>query len=215
MSRQISNKTKEIRKMGIGQGKDYKPYITTSEFNSQGTTSVINDWKTGRAIHCLSQGEMLWYYILRWDDNNADIREQFPLNRNLTLKIAKENGFKPPGQRDHIMTTDFLVTEIDGSLHAYSVKSNDNLSQRELQILCIEKIYWSKQGVPFDILFKTKANKTLVANIRLITEFFNPQNVFDKYSAIKHKISIKEYHIDLEHKILTNTDLDKLLEANN
>ena len=37
--------------MGTGVGKDYIPYITTSEFNSQGTTSVIKDWKTGRGVN--------------------------------------------------------------------------------------------------------------------------------------------------------------------
>jgi len=61
MSRQISNKTKKARKMGTGYGKDYKPYITTSEFNSTGTTSVIKDWKNGCGVHCLFQGETLWY----------------------------------------------------------------------------------------------------------------------------------------------------------
>lgn len=42
--------------MGSGYGKDYIPYITTSEFNSQGTTSVVKDWKTGRRVHCIFQG---------------------------------------------------------------------------------------------------------------------------------------------------------------
>ncbi len=55
MSNRLSAKTKAIRKMGQGTGADYKPYITTSEFNSHGTTSVIKDWKTGRAVHCLSR----------------------------------------------------------------------------------------------------------------------------------------------------------------
>ena len=64
---------KRKRKMGTGEGKDYIPYITTSEFNSRGTTSVIKDWKTGRGVHCLSQGETLWYYILRWDDNQRTV----------------------------------------------------------------------------------------------------------------------------------------------
>lgn len=50
MSRRISNNTKNTRGMGKGEGKDYKPYITTSEFNSQGTTSIIKDWKTNRGI---------------------------------------------------------------------------------------------------------------------------------------------------------------------
>lgn len=66
MARKLSNETKLKRKVGTGEGKKYKPYITTSEFNSTGTTTVIKDWKTGRGIHCLSQGEVYWYYILRW-----------------------------------------------------------------------------------------------------------------------------------------------------
>lgn len=66
MSKRLSTASKKKRHMGEGEGKDYKPYITTSEFNSLGTTSVIVDWKTGRGIHCLSQGEAYWYYILRW-----------------------------------------------------------------------------------------------------------------------------------------------------
>lgn len=61
-------KQKKLRGMVTGKGVNYVTYITTSEFNSEGTTSVIKDWKNGRDIHCLSQGETLWYYILRWDD---------------------------------------------------------------------------------------------------------------------------------------------------
>ena len=92
MSNRLSAKTKAIRKMGQGTGADYKPYITTSEFNSHGTTSVIKDWKTGRSIHCMSQGEAMWYYLLRWNDSNIDIREQFPLDNKITVKIADKLG---------------------------------------------------------------------------------------------------------------------------
>ena len=127
MAKRISDKTKQSRKMGTSHGANYIPYLTTSEFNSQGTTSVVEDWKTGRRVHCMSQGEVLWYYILRWDDNNIDIREQFPLDNDLTVKIAYENGFKHPQNDMYVMTTDFLVTEADGSLHAYSVKVDRNL----------------------------------------------------------------------------------------
>ena len=55
MTRRISDKSKQILHMGEGKGKDYVPYILTSEFNSLGTTSIITDWKTGRHIHCMSQ----------------------------------------------------------------------------------------------------------------------------------------------------------------
>ena len=209
MSRRISDKTKELRKMGTGEGAEYKPYITTSEFNSQGTTSVIKDWKTGRGVHCLSQGEMLLYYILRWDDNNTDIREQFPLDLDETVVIAEKMGFAVP--RD-IMTTDLLVTRASGKLAAYSVKANKNLPKRQLELLCIEKQYWLDQGVEYNLVFKDDLNRTLASNIRLVTEFYDPALVFDAISAIKHKIAIKEYKIDLETDILTSEKLLGLLE---
>lgn len=209
MSNRLSAKTKSVRKMGKGTGADYKPYITTSEFNSQGTTSVIKDWKTGRSVHCLSQGEMYWYYILRWNDENVDVREQYPLDYKETVSIANEMGFPLPKE---IMTTDMLVTKIDGTEIAYSIKSNKNLSKRNLQLLCIEKKYWMNQGKECRLVFKTEMNTILASNIRLVTEFYDPSRVFDKISAIKHRIAIKKYQIDMEHEILNERMLLNLLE---
>lgn len=210
MSRRLSDHTKELRKMGQGEGADYKPYITTSEFNSLGTTSVIRDWKTGRDVHCMSQGEMLLYYILRWDDENIDIREQFPLDYDETVKIAERMGVPVP---KNIMTTDMLVTREDGSYIAYSVKaSKNNLSKRQLELLCIEKQYWLDHGAQYQLVFKTDLNPTLALNIRLVTEFYDVDRVFDTSSAIKHKIAIKKYKFDMEHEILNNHLMFDLLE---
>lgn len=199
---------------GIGKraASEYKPYITTSEFNSNGTTSVVKDWKTGRGVHCLSQGEAILFYILRWDDNNVDIREQFPLDYDETVKIASQMGFLQPKA---VMTTDMLVTLADGNLIAYSVKADRNLNKRQLQLLCVEKQYWLNRNVECRIVFKTDMNSTLASNIRLVTEFYDPALVFDVVSAIKHKIAIKEIRLDMSSKPLDNSILKKLLEVNN
>jgi len=215
MGKRLSDKAKIKRGMGTGSRENYSPWVSAREFNSQGTTSEITDWKTGRQVNCLSQGEALWYYILRWDDSNVDIREQYPLDVNMTVQIADALGFKHPQNSKHIMTTDFLVTKSDNSLHAYSVKSNRNLSNRTLQLLCIEKTYWNNKGCPYTILLKSDANKLLASNIRLAVEFYDASKVFDRYSAIKHKISIKEYSFDMEHIPITNDTLDKFLETMN
>ncbi len=211
MSKIPSRKTKLHNKMGSGVGKNYAPYITTSEFNSQGTTSVINDWKTGRQVHCLSQAEAYWYFVLRWNDENVDIREQFPLDRTKTEKIALDFGFKHPGTSpDYVMTTDFLVTKANKQNIAYSVKVNqDKLSDRALQILCIEKQYWLNEGYDFQMLFKTDINLTLVHNIRSVVPYYDKTAVFDKYSEIKHLIAIKEIPWDMENVKITNNSLDE------
>jgi len=212
MSRRISDASKVKRKMGTGEGANYIPYITTSEFNSLGTTAVIKDWKTGRGVHCLSQGEALWYYILRWDDSNIDIREQYPLDKALTEEIAHEQGLSHP---KGVMTTDFLVTKADGKLHAYSVKPDRNLNSRTLQLLCIEKLYWAAIGAEFTMLFKTDANPILATNIRLVTEFYQPETVTEKYGAIKHKIATKEYAAELDKQPLTRVLLDEIWQRYN
>lgn len=210
MSKRLAENTKSVRKLGQGVGVDYRPYITTSEFNSRGTTSVIKDWKTGRAVHCLSQGEMYWYYILRWDDTNVDIREQYPLDYKKTVNIANEMGVASPRK---IMTTDMLVTRKDGTEIAYSVKVDKQLSKRQMQLLCIEKQYWLNQGTECQLVFKSEMNTILASNIRLVTEFYDATLVFDVISAIKHKIAIKEIEFDMESKPIENSDLMKLLEA--
>jgi hypothetical protein len=81
--RRITEKRKMLENRGKGHGKDYKPYIRASEINSLGTTSNVVDWKIGRAMELLSQGELYWFYILRWDDNVSEIREQL---KSLQLK---------------------------------------------------------------------------------------------------------------------------------
>ena len=111
------------------------------------------------------------------------------------------------------MTTDFLATKTDGSYTAYSVKPDKRLSERTLQLLCIEKIYWKNNDVPFQMLFKDEVNMILANNIRLVTEFYDESKVFDKYSEVKHMIATKEIDVDLTKKILDNTDIDRMLEG--
>ena len=195
MPKVANTKTKKIRHMGEGIGMEYSPYITTSEFNSLGTTSVIVDWKTGRGIHCLSQAEAYWYYVLRWDDNNIDIREQYPLDNAITTKLAEENGIRHPR---NIMTTDFLVTKADNTYHAYSVKATKReLNQRTVEKLFLEKLYWEAKDVPFDLIFKEDLNMILARNIRCIVPFYDESNVYDNFSLVKHNIARKKIEVDL------------------
>lgn len=212
MRHRLSRKTKEKRRMGKGKGASYKPYENTKTCNSLGTTAVVCDWKTGRGVHCLSQGEMMWYHILRWDDENVDVREQYPLEDEITRPLAEESGIRHPGDKEHKMTTDFLVTKEDGSLHAYSVKADRNLNKRTLEKLCLEKLYWQGKGVPFTMLYKSEINKTLAQNIRLVVEFYDRDRVFDKYSMIKHLIATKQIVVDMETQILNCEVLDRYLK---
>lgn len=203
MGGRITAKGKAARKYGTGEGEGYIPYIHVREFNSLGTCSTIRDWKHGRAIQCLSQSEANWYYTLRWDDNNVDIREQYPLDRDVTEWIALELGILHPVNAGYNMTTDFLVTEADGSLVAYSIKYQNKFLKRCLQKLCIEKVYWKMQGIPFRLLFGNEINEVLVSNLREIMKFYDERSVFDDISAVKHLLATKQAGFDIEHIRLT------------
>ncbi len=188
---------------------EYKPHITTSQFNSIGTTTVITDWKTGRGVHCLSQGEALWYYILRWDDENINIQEQFPLDMKKMNKIFEQLGISKIKNSKFIMSTDFLVTKRDGSKIAYSVKNDRKLNRRTLELLTVEKTYWMTQNIQYELLFKEDVNQILSDNIRLIVEFYNPERVVDDVSKAKHLLATKKVHADLSSRVL---DVDYLKE---
>ena len=130
------------RGRGTGEGKDYKPWLENREVNSMGTASEVIDYKTGRQVHLLSQGEVYWYYLLRWRDDVTDIREQFPLELEMTVEISRKLGFRHPYNEKTRMTTDMLITKTDGTYEAYSVKTDKSVldNARNIEKLYIEKL---------------------------------------------------------------------------
>jgi hypothetical protein len=207
--RRISEETKRKQGRGKGSGAAYKPYIQAREFNSLGTTSNVIDWKTGRTMELLSQGEAMLWFILRWDDTNLDIREQYRLEIKDTLKISDEFRIRHPKNRTTSMTTDFLVTKNNHSEIAYSLKtSRKSLNKiRTTEKLFIEKCYWSRRNVEFKLIFKDELNNKLAQNIRLVTAFYKRDSTFDDMSLLKHMIATKQIIVDMETKILDFEEL--------
>jgi hypothetical protein len=59
---------------------------------SLGQSHRLRGMTTGRIHHLLSDIECSLFYLLDWNDAVVDIREQFPLDRSATRRIAKEIG---------------------------------------------------------------------------------------------------------------------------
>lgn len=218
MSR-ISYKTKLKQGRGTGDGKDYKPFIKTREINSMGTCSNIVDWKTGRQMQLLSQTEMAIFMQLRWDDNVDEIKEQFPLDLEKVTEIIKRtndelraNNQSPLSIRydkQHWPTTNMVVYKNHVISKAVSVKyDKSNLSAKEIESLWIKKKYWAEQGVPVKLMDRHDVNPILVQNLRLVTEYYDYNRVFDRESLLKHLIATKQIHIDMTTEVL---DFRKLL----
>lgn len=204
MRNRVSEKTKQNQRRGKGEGASYKPYIKTREVPSTGTGRILKDKITGRQMHLLSQAEVYAYYLLRWDDSVIDIREQYPLDLEDTLKIADHLGYKHPHDRKTSMTTDFLVTyrEEDGTktYKAYSVKaSRENLqNDRTVEIQRIEMAYWNLKGIPFEIVFKEDMNRMKVGNIEAVMDYWDAKNVKTDIDMIKYLIAHKKIIVDME-----------------
>ena len=195
----ISNKTKENRGYGKGEGKNYKPYIQAHEFNSQGTAVTLRDWITSRSVELLSQGEAEYWHILRFNDDIIDIREQIPLPKEDTTAIAEEMGCEPAGKGRTTMTSDFFIVYADQHMEVHSFKKNMRSieRQRTLELLNIEKTFWERKNVSFRMVFGTDINHILASNIRVCSYYYEESSVFDETSCLKHLIIRKKIDVDL------------------
>lgn len=128
----IKNDTKINEGRGKGSGASYLPWIQTREISSVGTCSNPKDWKTGRTVELLSQGEAYYWHILRWNDEIEDIREQYPLDLETTLEICDDYNVKHPRNRHTYMTSDFYVTYKDGKEKVFSVKPSRNVLKKSV-----------------------------------------------------------------------------------
>lgn len=220
--RNISDETKKKQHRGEGTGATYKPWIKVQDFNNNyGLASITFDPYLKRSVHLLSTGEIMAWYILRYDTDVIDIREQFPLDINVTKIICEKYGLSHPqrnsktGYHDIVMTSDFLVDFKDGSQKVYSVKYNNDylLNESQKKNLFIEKTYWNGKGVDFIIITREQLEsmKTFIANIRQAFYISDPDQVHDIYSFIQYKITHHLLDVDMNSQIL---DLDEIIDAN-
>lgn len=85
----------------------------------------------------------------------VDIREQFPLNVETTIRIAEEKGIKHSKDNSSgipiDMTTDFFITVVKNSERKYiarTVKPSEQLEdKRVIEKFEIEREYWEIQGI--------------------------------------------------------------------
>jgi hypothetical protein len=144
---------------GQGSGAEYQPFLRVYDVPSLGRRSRVLGRTTGRVHHLLSDLELSAFLQADWQDNVTDIQEQFPLDRDVTRRIARGMGVCHPRDRrtdtDVVMTSDLLVTRRRGR-HAYSVKYAKDLSgrrgRRVLEKLEIERRYWKLEGVPMTVV---------------------------------------------------------------
>lgn len=174
----IARHQKEGR--GQGEGLHYKPWLTIQDVPSIGRAHRIKGFKTGRIHHLLSDLERDYFYLLEWADEVLDVREQFPLHRELTTQIAEEKRIRhsvdQETQTPLVMTTDFLVTVRRGSEVFYlarTLKPSDQLNTpRTIEKFEIEREYWSRKNVDWGIVTELDIPKVICRNIAYLHAHF-------------------------------------------
>jgi hypothetical protein len=176
---------------GEGEGANYKPWETPRSAPSHGKTHRIYGEKVGRMHLLLSDRELWCWYLLEWNPEVRDIREQYPLHELAeTQEIAAELGYTHPVQtrkvkgitvrEDKIITVDFLVTlaEATGQARtvALSVKTADQLRDPTEQMRVFEKEeitrrFWERRGIPFRIVTEAQLPSVLVENLSLVLSY--------------------------------------------
>lgn len=166
---------------GLGTGANYKPWLKVSDLTSSaGMRSRFFSLKCGRMIHVLSRAEKLAFLRFDWDEDVVEIYEQYALDPDVTKAIAEHLEYPVPGysqQDGFVMTTDLLIrVRLPGGnygLRAYQVKSSrkDVEGSRTKQKLEIEREYWKRKQVQWEILFAEDFNPIFSKNLdRLSTQ---------------------------------------------
>ncbi|GFD68928.1 TnsA endonuclease N-terminal domain-containing protein [Alteromonas sp. KUL106] len=198
---------------GLGDGESYIPWLRSQDVPSSGVRSKIKGLKTNRLHHLLSASETEFFYLAEYSDSVVDIREQFPLLPiNLTLQISKSLDIPhpkhPSSKEPVVMTTDFLVTRLEGgkkNFEAISVKSKDErLSKRTLEKLEIERIFWNLIGVKFQIFRNSSLTESQAQNISWASQLVRYpsaglQELVDDYSISSIRLGVNKVHDLLEH----------------
>ena len=101
------------------------------------------------------------------------------------------------------MTTDFLVDYCDGNRKAFSVKADRAVldNPREVEKQFIEKEYWNKAGIPFQILYKEDLSRQFVMNIKDIVYCYDANRVADDIGKLRYLIAHKKITVDLNTKL--------------
>lgn len=169
---------------GSGELSNYLPWLEIGNVSSDGRSHRARGWKTNRIHHFLSDLELSYFYYLEWSKKVIDIREQFPIDRESTLKIASEknidHSIETVNQTPIVMTTDFLITsrvENKTILIARSIKPSKELEDpRVIQKLEIERQYWEDRDVEWALIDEKVMSAEFTSNMKYIHGYYHLEN---------------------------------------
>jgi hypothetical protein len=193
---------------GQGTGSSYKPWLTVRDVASEGRSHRVFGHITQRTHHLLSDLELATFLLLQWRSTTTDIREQFPLDRDITLNISKQLGVEHPNYNgvDQFMSSDFVIdsTEKDNPRFAIQVKQTEAFSNpRTIEKLEVERSYWREKKIPFFLVTEKQIPPTVFENINLL--YNHMSNDDDQYELLI-QLEVFRKHLQ-ENKVMRVKEL--------
>ncbi|REG52091.1 TnsA endonuclease-like protein [Paraburkholderia sp. BL6669N2] len=187
---------------GRGEGGHYKPWLEAFDISSLGRVSRPYSAKCGRSVHLLSDVEANTFYALEWSQRVTGIREEYPLDRELTLEIAAALGiahpYYPGTKVPTVMTVDFLVDFNDQGetrLEALDCKrTEDSDEPRQIEKLQITRTYFAGMDVPHRLVFHSELPMQKIRNIEWIRGGMVKTGEEERYAGALHEQSLIMSH---------------------
>lgn len=195
---------------GTGEGASYDPWYRVHEVPSEGLSTRLLGWHTGRLHHLLSLLELRLFLLSEWRKDVLDIREQFPLDLSATYRICRD--LSVTHRRGDAYTTDQLLTLRGTSTRflAFAVKPSSKLTEeRVLRTLEIERRYWAEVGVPWRIVTEREIPKFLCHNVAWVHNYYDLAAVQELGSEVVDAVRL---HL-LGHRSLASRPLSDLTSA--
>lgn len=169
-------KIARYKKEGRGKGElsSYLPWLTIRDINSDGEATEEWSTKLQRRVTLLSGIERKAFAVLEWLPNVVDIWEQFPLDEQIAMDIAKSIGIAYPNyprtNLPSVLTVDFMVTKIDQGIPkfiAIDVKpeSKLNLGLEFVKNLELHRAFCEKLNIEHRIITEREISDTLATNL--------------------------------------------------
>lgn len=206
---------------GHGELSEYIPWVKVQDLSSKGNSTRFKGFKTNRQHDFLSNFERDYFLILEWEDSVYDIREQFPLQREETIKIAEEKGISHSIDKETDtfipMTTDFFITVKKNNKFQYlarTVKPMEELrNPRVIEKFEIEREYWERKGISWGIVTEGEINRAFSKNINWVHKSYYLNDKEDeKYARIFLQVLRKSANEENLQNICDQFDEDYNLE---
>jgi hypothetical protein len=163
---------------GEGHGQNYKPWLEVTDFSSRGRSRRVWGLKTQRIQHLFSDVEYHIFLAAEWSRSVIDIREQYPLDRELTQTIAQELKIRHPHYPGThvptVMTVDFLLTVVQNGEETFIAVNAKRDEEAEdatsLEKLEIQRTYFEQLGYPHHLMYHSQLPRQKVKNLEWIRD---------------------------------------------